>query len=727
MDNLHRFDNHLNAFHGRIDERRRELEDLRTKMTINYVSRDFESTLSDLITNTAVMTKLWRPEAGDDPGYVLYHQIASVNNVAAKALDEMAGECFLDSVKQRKNIARILAQHNYYLSQYTAAKTEITFTLPPPILPNTAEGALSPVEVVTSLRNLARRDFPEEFVAKAVLDCGYNGQDFATVTAETDVNGDPRQIIYNIIPFSSSMGRTDSRRYRDFAINPRQALSTEPFEVVVEFPKNDDGTYDCSRHAQSAAVLGIEGTLRSFAVSVNEVINNGYTIPLPSQHIDKSCIWLSDDSNVFTQNWVQLQSTAEFIEPQPRFAITTDIYDNAQVEVSPYLGAMDNLRHNRLIVHWIDTTGALGSVGENMLGNLTLARINDTDDTNIESMINRRDHTLSGQTAAEYVGTLNLPNTIEIPHTWTFTGKSPETANEARENSRLYINTWYSLSTVHDFLRFFLSVPGINTGVILDAQKALEINKAVYEHPLIPDDKKDGQYITNRDFTRSNYVIDWESALGYDPEDPNNLLFNANFKTHTAMCFGIWNDFDLTQVTTDTDLHSDIQTTGGQFHRYKPSNKVQEFIRADYDALQVMGTTINFGYVRVFNWFCVGTIYTHRPVSKQNAELLINKIKQAISIAYAPGNARMSEKPKLLDLTETILEADENIRFYDPGTVGHPAIEYDEGMNIDFFNFISFARYIGEPTNPVRMGRFADGSPWRSLVVAPECINDFRN
>jgi hypothetical protein len=713
-----------------MDERRREIENLKTKMTINYVSRDFESTLSDLITNTAVMTKLWRPEAGDDPGYVLYHQIASINNIAAKALDEMAGECFLDSVRQRKNIARILAQHNYFLSQYTAAKTEISFTLPPPVLPNVLESS-SPVERVTSLKNLKEEEFPEGFVSKATLDLGYNGQDFATVTAETDVNGDPRQIIYNIIPFSSSMGRTDSRRYRDFSINPQQALLAARFTVDVEFPKNEDGTYDCSRHAQSASVLGIEGTLRSFAVSVNEVINNDYTIPLPSQHIDKSCVWISDDSNVFTQNWIQLRSTAEFIEPQPRFAITTDIYDNAQIEISPYLGAMDNLRHNRIIVHWIDTTGALGSVGENMLGNLTLARIHDSDDVDITDMLNNRNHELSGQSAADYVGVQNLPNTIEIPHTWTYTGKSPETANEARENSRLYINTWYSLSTVHDFLRFFLSCPGINTGVVLDCQKALEINMAIYSHPLIPANRKDGQYITRRDWNRggtgSNYVIDWESGIGYDPEDPTNLLFDANFKTHTAMCFGIWNDFDISEITTDTDLYSEIQTTGGHFHRYKPSNKVQELIRADYEALQVLGTTIGFGYVRVFNWFAVGTLYTHRPVSKQNAELLIRKVKQAIAIAYAPGNARMSEKPKLLDLTEVVKKADENIRFFDPGAIGHPAIEYDEGMNIDFFNFISFARYIDEPANPVRMGRLADGSPWRSIVVAPECINDFRS
>ena len=38
----------------------------------------------------------------------------------------------------------------------------------------------------------------------------------------------------------------------------------------------------------------------------------------------------------------------------------------------------------------------------------------------------------------------NLANTVELPHTYTVTGKSPETAKEAYYNSRNYINTWNS-------------------------------------------------------------------------------------------------------------------------------------------------------------------------------------------------------------------------------------------------------------------------------------------
>ena len=50
----------------------------------------------------------------------------------------------------------------------------------------------------------------------------------------------------------------------------------------------------------------------------------------------------------------------------------------------------------------------------------------------------------------------NLSNTVELPHTYTVTGKSPETAKEAYFNSRNYINTWDSLITLPDFNRFIL-------------------------------------------------------------------------------------------------------------------------------------------------------------------------------------------------------------------------------------------------------------------------------
>ena len=79
--------------------------------------------------------------------------------------------------------------------------------------------------------------------------------------------------------------------------------------------------------------------------------------------------------------------------------------------------------------------------------------------------------------------------------TYTVTGKSPETAKEAYYNSRNYINTWDSLVTLPDYTRFLKREAGVDCGVVIDCQKALEINMAIYQlvvdiykfpkHPMI--------------------------------------------------------------------------------------------------------------------------------------------------------------------------------------------------------------------------------------------------
>src|SRR5699024_1720476 len=136
-------------------------------------------------------------------------------------------------------------------------------------------------------------------------------------------------------------------------------------------------------------------------------------------------------------------------------------------------------------------------------------------------------------------------NTTELPHTNVVTGKSPETAKQAYFNSRNYINTWDSLITLPDFNRFLLREPGVNTGVVIDCQKALDINLAIYNDENLTDAQKSKMYITNYDFPAGDPIFNWEEVLGlgFDPTDPDKYVFAANFQRYTAMCFAITNNF----------------------------------------------------------------------------------------------------------------------------------------------------------------------------------------
>lgn len=116
----------------------------------------------------------------------------------------------------------------------------------------------------------------------------------------------------------------------------------------------------------------------------------------------------------------------------------------------------------------------IGCVGEDVLTNLLFA-VEQPMDVAVDS----GDISIS-----------NLSNTVELPHTHTVTGKSPETAKEAYESSRNYINTWDSLVTLPDYNRFLNREAGIDCGVVIDCQKALEINLAIYNDDSLTQDQK---------------------------------------------------------------------------------------------------------------------------------------------------------------------------------------------------------------------------------------------
>ena len=122
---------------------------------VNYTSRDYQSLLQDFIDAVPKLTELWKPEAEADPGMVIGKYIASVAEVLGINVDLLANEIFAPSVSQRKNAEKIFSLIGYELGWYVAARTEITFT------------NVSSVPVT--------------------IDFGFNGSNFATVNAYTDI------------------------------------------------------------------------------------------------------------------------------------------------------------------------------------------------------------------------------------------------------------------------------------------------------------------------------------------------------------------------------------------------------------------------------------------------------------------------------------------------------------------------------------------------------------
>jgi hypothetical protein len=601
---------------------------------VNYASRDYESLLAEFKALIPKLTELWRPEADADPGVVLMKLLASAADMLGVNLDILANELFAPSVKQRKNAEKVFGLIGYELGWYTAARTEVTFT-------NSSDSDVS-------------------------IDFGFNGANFCTLNAYADITNTSRVITYNILPMTNTYGASESRS--------RRAVITDNLDVFA------DADAVKLKPGEFVTRVAIEGELRNYSVSVKQVKENNYIITLPSQHIDTTALWIKARSSqnaddFLATQWIQVTSPAEFVTPEPRFAVTYDSYSNAQVQISNYLNQLEDYDDNYLTVYWIDCSGVIGCVGTDVLTNFLPAKS-------------------ANESAAEKLTISNLSNTVELPNTYTVTGRSPETAKEAYFNSRNYINTFDSLVTLPDFNRFLKREAGVDTGLVIDCQKALEINLSIYNNKNLTDGQKAKQYITNYDFPAGDPIYDWKSVLGlnFDPSDPQKFVFATNFKTYTAMCFAIHNDFKDSRWGRGQTSTAQLSRTK-QFDRYKPPLMFIDAVKRDYAPLQAMSVELEFGYLRVFKFRVVGTIRPLKPVSQDVANNILALVKEALSMYYAPANRELGVKPNVSEIIDIVEGADSRIRHFDPGSLKTECIVWDD-CDIDYFNPISFARYV---------------------------------
>lgn len=611
---------------------------------VKYTSRDYDSLMKEFWDIVPKLTDMWKPEADADPGVVLGKFLSSVADMLGVNLDWLANEVFAPSVSQRKNAEKLFGLIGYELGWYTAARTEVTFT-------NSKE------------------------TEDIVLDFGFNGNNFTTLNAYTDITNQSRVITYNVLPMTNAYGTRDSRSVRT-VLSENLDIFSDTDKVVL-------------KPGKSVTRVAIEGELRSYSVSVDQVKKNNYIIKLPSQHLDTTAIWIKAKASKNAQDgflntqWIQCESPADFIQPEPRFAVTYDNYSNAQVQISNYLNQLENYENNYLTIYWIDCSGVIGCVGEDVLQNLLFAK-----QPSISDSFNKPAWIEDGSLTVS-----NLSNTVELPHTHAVAGKSPETAKEAYFNSRNYINTFDSLVTLPDYNRFLNREPGVDCGFVIDCQKALEINLAIYNDRNLTDSQKSKMYITNYDFPEGDPIFDWTNVLnlGFDPTDPLKFVFSANFKTYTAMCFAVHNDFKNSSWGQGQISAAQV-LKGTKFLRYKPPVQFIQNVIRDYTPLQAMSVKIEFGYLRIFPWYVVGTITPTRSVSEDVANNLVDKAKEALSLYFSPANRQIGVKPTLIEVIDVIENCDDRIRHFDPGSARTPGIVYDK-CDIEYFNPISFCQY----------------------------------
>lgn len=196
---------------------------------------------------------------------------------------------------------------------------------------------------------------------------------------------------------------------------------------------------------------------------------------------------------------------------------------------------------------------------------------------------------------------------------------------------------------------------GVDCGIVIDCQKALEINLAIYNDSSLTDEQRNKMYITSKDFPLNTFdYFNWREIIHLKEKD-NKIPFTCNFRTYTAMCYLIHNDFgdstDYSQVeNNDVFLEDKKSKFKNQvaYIQYKAPYTFLDAVNADFRPLQAMSVELQFGYARIFPWYVVGQVYPKKMVSKDKADTIVAKIKESLALYFSPANRSFGQKPTVM-------------------------------------------------------------------------------
>lgn len=182
-------------------------------------------------------------------------------------------------------------------------------------------------------------------------------------------------------------------------------------------------------------------SIYNYNVLARDIVNNIYT--LNDKNVDESTITIVDNNG---EEWHQVDSLALQISSGKFFEFKIDEYDRPYIELVDYWEKFDV---TQLKLFYLLSDGFNGSITDGMLTGL---------DSNVYIITNKNNQTVVNS-ANDYLKISNFASTL---------GQDPETAAEARVESRKYVNTYDTLITLDDFTRAGLRCEGVANCIALD-------------------------------------------------------------------------------------------------------------------------------------------------------------------------------------------------------------------------------------------------------------------
>ncbi len=663
---------------------------------MKYTSRDAQSNIQNLVEDVKAGTHIWNPGSEADPGMILLKALASNVDLLSFNLDTQVDEMYMQSATQIKSIRRLGVANGYVPGWYRAPRTTLT-------IENTSE------EAVVALN--------------FTLPDAANNICYAATNALEDLTSIP----YFVIPKPNA-------EYGDITDN----------DVVTIQPKGTLDTYKNRKDVVTRQVA--QGTLKSVIVNPRMMVTgtkgvNTLTYRLPAQNVDGELIWVQELTSTLDpirfqrpeKPWTR-DTKNDFIDStQRRYQIAVDDYNNLVIVFNKFIN--DVIQYNRLIrVFYVETYGVAGEVSENVISLST-----------VDSAV------------AQVLKVTHPANTLDMPDRSALTGKTPLTAPEAAEEAKNYVNTNDSIITLKNFTAWIRRQPGIDEGIAVDCQKALEVNWAYKFDEDMAEELKPKKYIMPGPDVNQGY--DFPGWVASDPYDPlkgtmytiggKEYEFPHKFKINKLLFFCIFNNFLenwSTGLTNEegkqcmiggaaewegdtSEWSTEMVSTEHPYRRYRPSETIRAMITEQYLRTYNLTCDIDFGWVRVFEWSVNGIIWTNEPVTQSEADNIVQVVLKALRIRFHAANMEMGVLPRMMDIVDCVQQCDSRIRYFDAGLLNKPMINWgpvrdaegkitDSNVTYDiaYFNAISFARFIDGDTE-----HYAK-SPVSQISVAKECI-----
>ena len=663
---------------------------------MKYTSRDAQSNIQNLIEDVRAGTHIWNPGSEADPGMILLKALASNVDLLSFNLDTQVDEMYMQSATQIKSIRRLGVANGYVPGWYRAPRTTLT-------IENTSE------EAVVSLN--------------FTLPDATNNICYAATNALEDLTSIP----YFVIPKPNA-------EYGDITDN----------DVVTLQPKGSLDVYHNRKDVVTRQVA--QGTLKSVIVNPRMMVTgtkgvNTLTYRLPAQNVDGELIWVQELTSTLDpikfqrpeKPWTR-DTKNDFVDStQRRYQIAVDDYNNLIIVFNKFIN--DVIQYNRLIrVFYVETYGVAGEVSQNVISLST-----------VDSAV------------AQVLKVTHPANTLDMPDRSALTGKTPLTASEAAEEAKNYVNTNDSIITLKNFTAWIRRQSGIDTGIAVDCQKALEVNWAYKFDEDMVEELKSKKYIMPGPDVNQGY--DFPGWTASDPYDPlkgtmytiggKSYEFPHKFKINKLLFFCIFNNFlenwstglineegkqckigGAAEWEGDTsEWSTEMVSTEHPYRRYRPSETIRAMITEQYLKTYNLTCDIDFGWVRVFEWSVNGIIWTNEPVAQSEADNIVQIVLKALRIRFHAANMEIGVLPRMMDIVDCVQQCDSRIRYFDAGLLNKPMINWgpvrdaegkitNSNVTYDtaYFNAISFARFIDGDTE-----HYAN-SPVSQISVAKECI-----